>query len=397
MVEEQRLTGQHRKASGIHRQVYSLKRELQAGQKHREAAQPKKQVLEAKLERLSRAFYDNPAPQAMIACRDERFLDVNAGFERLTGYKREEIVGCTVSELKVKVFVKSKQLQVWQPLRECGEFTDIEYEFRARSGDVKVALGSGVIIQDDDQSYLLFSSWDITEIRRMARMKACQERMNLAGEIAAGIAHEIRNPMAAVRGFLQLLQIKDECAAHKRYFDIMISEMDQANAVITEFLSVANNNQIELKLQDLNGIMRSLLPLIRGDAIKRGHGVTCNLGTIPELYMDEKQIGQLVLNLIRNSLDAMTAPGTLAVMTYLDRGQVILSISDQGTGIEPRVLERLGTPFLTTKERGIGLGLTVCYRIAEQHNADLEVETGSGGTTVKVVFRVDRATAAVIG
>lgn len=347
-------------------------------------------------ERFSKAFYANLVAQAIVAYEDGRFLDVNASFERLTGYSRADAIGCTISDLKIFVNPEQRQ-QMCYGLKQQGEFRDIKHEFPTKSGEIKVGLGSGILTPVDGQPCLLVSIIDITEKKQMEKEIARLERLNLTGEIAAGIAHEIRNPMTAVRGFLQLLQMNDECAPRKRYYDIMIKELDQANAIITEFLSLARNNPVELKLQNLDGILQALLSLIRINAINSGHCVAYQLRVVPDLYLDEKLIRQLVLHLVRNGLEAMPGPGTLTIKTFLDQDQIVLTVSDQGSGIEPRVLEKLGTPFLTTKERGTGLGLAVCYRIAERHNANLEVETGSSGTTFKVVFQVNQELAAQFG
>jgi signal transduction histidine kinase len=104
--------------------------------------------------------------------------------------------------------------------------------------------------------------------------------------------------------------------------------------------------------------------------------------------MDEKQIRQLVLNLVRNGIEAMSRQGELTITTSRKKDWVVLSIEDQGNGIPPEVLEKLGTPFFTTKEKGTGLGLPVCYRIAERHNARIEIKTGKRGTTFMVSFPI---------
>ncbi len=109
-------------------------------------------------------------------------------------------------------------------------------------------------------------------------------------------------------------------------------------------------------------------------------------GLSPELDLDEKQIRQLVLNLTRNGIEAMSQRGELTVKTRLKRDGVILSVRDRGKGIAPEALARLGTPLFTTKEKGTGLGLAICYRIAESHNAKIQIKTGPRGTTLTVLF-----------
>ena len=112
------------------------------------------------------------------------------------------------------------------------------------------------------------------------------------------------------------------------------------------------------------------------------------MGDIPDLLLDKKEIHQVIHNLTRNGLEAMPPGGCLFIRTYKDGDVVVLAVQDQGKGIEPDVLEKLGTPFFTTKENGTGLGLAVCYSIAARHNAKIEIETGADGTTFYIKFKV---------
>jgi signal transduction histidine kinase len=115
--------------------------------------------------------------------------------------------------------------------------------------------------------------------------------------------------------------------------------------------------------------------------------VVFNLGVVQELLLDEKEIRQLILNLVRNGLEAMPVGKKLTISTYMEKGEVVLAVQDEGGGIGSEMLDKLGTPFFTTKEYGTGLGLAVCYSIAARHNAWIEVDTGPGGTTFYVRFK----------
>ncbi|MDD2554481.1 MAG: ATP-binding protein, partial [Desulfotomaculaceae bacterium] len=187
---------------------------------------------------------------------------------------------------------------------------------------------------------------------------------------------------------LQMLREKDDCARYKDYFNLMIEELDRANSIISEYLSLAKNKPVELKMQSLNRIISVILPLITADALVTDKNIEIKLADIPELFLDEKEIRQLLLNLVRNGLEAMPPGGRLTIKTSADNGEVILAIQDCGKGIDSTVLEKIGTPFCTTKENGTGLGLAVCYSIASRHNATINVETSTGGTTFYVRFKV---------
>lgn len=229
---------------------------------------------------------------------------------------------------------------------------------------------------------------DVTARKNLEQSMSRMDRMNMIGEMAANVAHEIRNPLTTVRGYLQIMGNRQEFVAYKDRFELMIGELDRTNAIIREYLSLAKNKLVELKHHDLNASITSLLPLLEADAIATKANVILALDTIPQIYLDENEIRQLLLNLVRNGLEAMPSGGTLQISTYLDKekDQVVMAVADQGSGIPSHILENLGTPFLTTKESGTGLGLPVCYRIAGRHNATIEVETTDRGTTFFVRF-----------
>ncbi len=229
---------------------------------------------------------------------------------------------------------------------------------------------------------------DITNRIKIQKEMDRLDRLNLVGQLAAGIGHEIRNPMTAVRGFLQLLTLKEDCSKYREYFDLMVGELDRANSIITEFLSMARNRQSEMEFQNINKIITAMEPLIAADAMHSNKYMVFKLETVPEIYLNEKEIRQLVLNLVRNGFDAMQSDGTLTIRTFIEGDKINLSVQDQGSGIRPEVLEKIGTPFFTTKDNGTGLGLAVCYSIAARHNATIDIETGDGGTTFTVRFSI---------
>ena len=219
------------------------------------------------------------------------------------------------------------------------------------------------------------------------KMSATMDRLNIVGEMAASIGHEIRNPMTTVRGYLQLMQLKDDFVKYYEHFSIMIGELDRANSIITEFLSLAKNKAVEMKVGNLNDVINSLQPLLQADAACRGHELFIKLGEVPNIQLDEKEIRQMILNLVRNGFEAMQENGEVRINTYRKRSNIVVSISDNGTGIPDEVMKKLGTPFITTKDCGTGLGLPICYRIAERHGADIAVESNSQGTTVNILFK----------
>jgi len=227
---------------------------------------------------------------------------------------------------------------------------------------------------------------DITTRIKLEQMASMFDRMNLVGSMAATVAHEIRNPMTTVRGYLQVLGRKLNYQTDKEKFTLMITEIDRANGIIREYLSLSHKKAVNFKICSLNNIIEALFPLIQADATSSKVYATLELTAIPQLLIDENEIRQLLLNLVRNSIEAMPLGGNLVIRTFSENTKAVLSISDQGSGIPPHVLDNLGTPFITTKDTGTGLGLPICYQIAHRHNAIITINTSDQGTTFFVHF-----------
>ncbi|NPV89888.1 MAG: PAS domain S-box protein [Firmicutes bacterium] len=230
---------------------------------------------------------------------------------------------------------------------------------------------------------------DITERKYYEKELARLDRLNLVGEMAASIGHEIRNPMTTIRGFLQMVKERDDTDKYREYYDLMIEELDRANSIITDYLSLARGKKIDLKPGFLDSIVKTLYPMLEANASLHDKQVRLDLGLSPKLMMDENEIRQLIMNLARNGLESMQSGGLLTIGTLTKEDEAVLFIRDEGPGIDSQVLEKIGTPFLTTKENGTGLGLAVCYSIAARHNARIEVDSSSTGTTFMVRFGCD--------
>ena len=243
--------------------------------------------------------------------------------------------------------------------------------------------------RDSDGTQLfLMQLLDITKRKLAEEEMARLDRLNLVGELAASIAHEVRNPMTTVRGFLQILKSRDTLHENADYYDLMISELDRANGIITEFLSIAKTKTELYTVVRLNNLVDSLYPLILADATNQDKKVVLETEEVAELSMNEREIRQLILNLTRNGFESMFPSGILKIKTYTDSNCIVLAVQDQGTGISKDIMERLGTPFLPTKEGGTGLGVATCYNIAERHNAKIDVESSSSGTTFYIRFQL---------
>lgn len=323
----------------------------------------------------------------IISTFDGLYLDVNECFTLETGYTRSEVIGKTADELNL--WVDPEDCKLMQKLVLInGSVRNLEIKIRTKYGKERIALLSSEIIELDGQHCIINIMNDITEHKRMSNQIARLDQLNLVGEIAASIGHEMRNPMTSVRGFLQMFMTDKSLIPYYEYFNLMIEELDRANQIISEFLSLAKNRTITLEPSNLKQIIEALSPLIAVDAIKQDKHLALDLKEIPDLPLDKKEIRQLILNLVLNGLEAMPAGKTVTIKTYTKGNDVFLEVADQGVGIKPEIMDKIDTPFFTTKEKGTGLGLPVCHSIALRHNATIDVKTSSEGTSFIVCFRV---------
>ena len=226
---------------------------------------------------------------------------------------------------------------------------------------------------------------DVTDKIRMETELARLDRLNLVGEMAASIAHEIRNPMTTVRGFLQILASKPELQTYRRFTDLMIEEIDRANGIITTYLSLSRTT-VTMQPCDIGAIIQNFAPVLNAEALMREMQIVYEIETTSPVNVNEAEIKQMLANLVKNALESMTPGQTVKVRLCEYNSGVRLVIADQGCGIATEMLPRLGTPFLTTKDNGTGLGLAVCYRIAERHEAHLSVETSPAGSVFTIDF-----------
>ncbi len=343
---------------------------------------------------LSKAFDTSPFIMTITTLEDGRFIKANKAFCRIWGYSHEEVVDHSSIELGFWLNIADRDLVV-EKIMAHQSIQDLEIVWVKKGGEQRLGLYSAEGLEINGEPCLLSVLTDITDLRQMEVEMTRLDRLNLVGEMAASIGHEIRNPMTIVRGYLQLLRENQEYVQEIDHFDLMIEEIDRANSIITEFLSLAKNKMVEMTPRNLNSIINKSLPLIQVKAISKDHYIKLELDELPDMLFDEKEIRQLILNMVNNGLESMYSSGRVTIKSFIEKEKVILAVQDQGHGIDRDLLDKLGTPFFTTKDQGTGLGLAVCYRIAARHNAKIEIETSPTGTTFYVIFPMPLVTAAV--
>ncbi|NLW90562.1 MAG: PAS domain S-box protein [Syntrophomonadaceae bacterium] len=337
---------------------------------------------------FSKAFNASPVSMTISTLEDGKFLHTNDAYCRTLGYSREEALKKTSLEIGIWSDPADRE-QVKQKILANQSVKDMEIVFTRITGEQRLGLLNAEGIEIHGELCILSTLTDITDLRKMELEMTRLDRLNLVGEMAASIGHEIRNPMTTVRGYLQLLQQNQAYQNEVECFTLMIEELDRANSIITEFLSLAKDKAVDMSRANLNTVIKKSLPLIQATAIRRNQHIKLQLHTLPDLTLDAKAIRQLIINLVNNGLESMSPNGCVTIRTFAGNNYVVLAIQDEGHGIDNALLNKLGTPFFTTKDQGTGLGLAVCYRIAAQHNAVIDLDTGSNGTTFYVKFPIN--------
>ncbi len=334
---------------------------------------------------LQQIFNKMPLSIMMVSPNDLRIIYVNDNFINKNMLDKKNLLeeqGVTLLQFTDRDDIQKLIARVL----DHGYMENMEINHRLLTGESRTSLISGTRINWEGEACVLLIGNDITELRHYQKEMARLDNLKLIGQMAAGMAHEVRNPMTSIRGYLELFRMRDSYKKDIDALELMIEEIDRLNELITIFMSLAHEKNAMLKPQYIKAAILNLMPLILVDAYQKNIMIETDLQDNVQVMIDEAQIRQLIFNLVRNGLDAMPGGGVLKVSTYQDSDGVNLVVQDQGSGIPSDVLGQIGTPFFTTKDEGTGLGLPVCYSIVENHQAKIDLTTGSEGTAFKITF-----------
>ena len=315
---------------------------------------------------------------------DLEYIDVNHAYEKATGKLASEFIGNKRIDMFPYIDEDIVKWVKWlMNVAISGKPANFPQHFKHQKRLYSVSAYSPA----KDHVAVIYE--DVTEYVTLQKEVARLDRLNLIGKMAAGLAHEIRNPMTVVKGYLQYFKKKIPHHLHEQ-LEVMLSELARIEVIITDFLAIAKTKPAELEQEDLNGIINGLAPLLETEAHKRGMNIEVNLSKdIPKLILAEKEIKQLILNLVMNGLNAMEQHGTLTIETKCQNHTVLLCVTDSGCGIAQDLQKKIFDPFFTTREEGTGLGLSVCASIVAAHNGTIKVSSEEGkGSRFTTTFLV---------
>jgi len=213
----------------------------------------------------------------------------------------------------------------------------------------------------------------------------------LIGRMAIGVAHEIRNPLTVIKGYLQLQEKRAACCTNES-LGIIFQELHQIEVLVTNIISLAENKAIKKKPENLNQILERIYPVVQSAAVKSGIMTELRLAdNLPMLNLHAEEIEQMVLILARNGIEAMQVSGSLRIGTIRKSGSVVLYVKDEGSGIPPEQRGEIFDPFYSTKAGNAGLGLAISLNIVERHQGEIEVDSTLGvGSVFKVLFPIGK-------
>nr|WP_026021584.1 ATP-binding protein [Paenibacillus senegalensis] len=320
-----------------------------------------------------------------------RLTDISDMACRVLGLKRAEIMYKPMEEIFASVPVQHQLVQrtilngmvvrnhaiSWMNNQE-------RYELLLDSNLLKDENGTTV------GAYVIFK--DVSNLRSLEEQVQRSDRLAMIGQIAAGTAHEIRNPLTSIKGFMQVLKntfIEKGMIKEQDYTDIMLTEINRINELVSEFLLLSKPKNVSYQKVDLKMVMKEILPIINNEALLHGVNVYYESSPgIPQVIADGELLKQVFLNICKNGIEAMVDGGSLSITKKLDQDsrRVIIEIRDTGPGIPNFVIDKIFDPFFTTKENGTGLGLSVCQRIIHDIGGSIRVASKGYGTTFTVAI-----------
>lgn len=309
---------------------------------------------------------------------DGKVNTVNRAAEELLGMSRQEVIGKTCEDL----FANSDLCRfIAEALQEQVTSRRMETVLMRKGG--RLWLGFNTALLTDRQGTALgviLSFSDLTEVKRLQEQVELKERLTALGEMSAGIAHELRNPMAVIAGYLKLLAKKQDEAGRKILGDIA-AEVDGMNRIIGDLLTFARPtplNRVQISIKDLvETCVGSVL-----HARAEGGPVTSDLRLADlSLSLDEGLMRQALGNIVQNAVDAMPDGGILVVTAEASEGEAVITVRDTGHGIAQENIKKVFLPFFTTREKGVGMGLALAHKIIIAHGGRIDVESVDGRGT----------------
>ncbi|WP_078544828.1 ATP-binding protein [Litchfieldia alkalitelluris] len=262
----------------------------------------------------------------------------------------------------------------------------LEHQLSLKNDLTKYYLVNSINLLFEDEEAILHAFVDVTQEKENEKLMIRSEKMTIAGELAASIAHELRNPLTAVKGFFQMMKQTEEKV--ELYYNVIDAELSRIEQIASELLTLAKPHTDDRKDYNIVQLVEEVKLLLTSQTNLNNIEI-CLEADHREMFIncDNNKVKQVFINLIKNAVDAMNQGGTISIKIKENSDTITIQIIDQGKGIPKEVLNRIGEPFYTTKEKGTGIGLMVCYQIIESHKGTIHVASQVNvGTTFTITL-----------
>lgn len=326
-------------------------------------------------------------PKSVIIHQDYKIVYVNKATVSMIGANsKEDLIGKSIHDfidLEFEDRVRERLKQVKLEKRPLNNIEQINHF----DGSMFFFEVTSLSIVFGGKESILSIGKDIT-VRKVQTEGLLQksEKLAMLGQMAAGIAHEIRNPLTSIKGFIHLLKSNN---LDEEYFDIVFSELERINSIVGEFLVLAKPSAATFVEQDVTILIKDIVTLIDTQSILSNVQIFVEFESgLPMVNCEKNQLKQVFLNIIKNSIEAMPNGGNIDVKVKAkEEGKISIEIIDQGIGIPKERMSTLGEPFYSTKEKGTGLGLMTCFKIIESHNGQFIIKSKlNEGTTIEIIL-----------
>jgi len=333
-----------------------------------------------------KSLADNTPDYLYILDKKGHFIESNPQFETITGYSQSDFINKEPSNLLLEEYHRIMDNGIEQTRK--GLTTRNDIQIKTKDGtilDVHATLFP-MRINGKVMGTFIYGR-DVTKMKETEKMLLRAEKLSVIGELAAGIAHEIRNPLTSIRGFIQLLHSDDQI--HSTYYHVMLEEIDRINQIAGELLVLAKPKKLQLVKGNIEEVMQSVITLLTPQSNMNGIEMFIKaLDPIPEIDCEPNSLKQVFINMIKNSIEA-EAKRIEIKLSITEDDFVKVMIKDDGCGIDEERIKHLGEPFYSMKEKGTGLGLTVSYKILADHHATIRYSSQLGqGTEVEICLPI---------
>jgi PAS domain S-box-containing protein len=318
-----------------------------------------------------RLIAENTSDLIMVMDQEHSFSYFSPSHETVLGYHSSEL-----DKVKLCKFIHPEDVDLFKDtidsMFERSESKSLEFRLHHKQGHWIEFESRCMPVKGKSQEIerIVIISRDISERKKAEEILLQSEKLSIVGELAAGVAHEIRNPLTTIKGFLQLYKWE---SSNSEINGLLLSELDRIETITSEMLSLGKPQAVELHRTNLGELLENTLELLSPEALMSGIQFNLRIEDSGIFITCEKnQLKQVFLNILKNAIEAMPKGGTIDIhLCNSGTGECILSFQDEGVGIPEEILPRLGEPFYTLKEKGTGLGLMICNKIVKQHQGTI--------------------------